>query len=958
MRFSLLDLRHSLRRLVQDRLFSTTAILTLAVGMGAATAVFSVYSAAFLRPLPFPDSAKLVYFEPRWTGGGGHQPDVISALDYLEFRERCRSFRHLAALEGAGTEIVGQYVIKTPAGAAFVASGNVTANFFEALGAKPILGRGFASSDEETNRPRVVILGEKTWRQRFGGDRSALGKTVELDGMPLEIIGVMPASFQFPPAAEIWIPAPVGAFRNLPRRSVRPVQPIGVLEDGVSLAAAQKELDGIAADLAARFPATNSGRGVRARELRDALIGNSRTPITVLLLSTLVLVVIASVNVANLQLARASVRAREFAIRTALGAGRAGLIRYVLLDTMLLAGAGAIAGLGIAGLAMRLFGALAAGGSDLFRATLDWRVLAASGALMLFATLIAGITPAFAACRTSLTGALRSGSSGAGARTLARKWLVAAELALAIMLSVCAGLTMESFRKLAAVDHGIREPGSVSTMLLTFPPASYPTAESRKNVQSEILRRVREIPGVESAGLSYQLPMRGVTFTGLFKPEHAPDAGWSTTDIHWLSPGGLAAFGVPLLRGRWFRDEESAASSHVVIVNQELARRHFSGRDPVGAHLRFQPGWGVADEEIIGVVANIQHRSLDHEIWPAVYKPSLSMQWCYLVVRSARGDRGLKERIAREVTAAASDQPISAMPTAAEIIGESVAEQRDRSRLIIVFGAIEGQTYGWDSKSTYVRNPPYFVGMGKEPKPLTDITRARVLALFGDKITTDHISPAGSIRAASPAGKYLIAHKVKPEDFNQYGTRRGNHEVMMRGAFANIRIKNFMLTDADGVTPEGGNTRFFPGGETMPIYDAAMKYQKEGTPLVVFAGVEYGNGSSRDWAAKGTNLLGVRAVIAQSFERIHRSNLVGMGVLPLTFEDGTSWQTLGLKGDETVTIKGLDALRPRQKMEAEITYADGAVKKVSLNSRILTLDEIEYFNNGGILHYVLRQLAP
>ena len=269
----------------------------------------------------------------------------------------------------------------------------------------------------------------------------------------------------------------------------------------------------------------------------------------------------------------------------------------------------------------------------------------------------------------------------------------------------------------------------------------------------------------------------------------------------------------------------------------------------------------------------------------------------------------------------------------------------------------KSQTYAWDKKSTYVQNPPYFKGITMEPKPVRDIEGARVLALFGDKITTDHISPAGSIKASSPAGKYLIANKVKPEDFNQYGTRRGNHEVMMRGTFANIRIKNFMLEGADGTVPEGGNTKYFPGGEVMPIYDAAMKYEKAKTPLVVFAGIEYGNGSSRDWAAKGTNLLGVRAVIAQSFERIHRSNLVGMGILPLTFEEGTSWKTLGLKGDELVSIKGLTELTPRQKLEIEITSNDGKVTKVPVNSRIQTADEIEYYRNGGILHYVLRQLA-
>lgn len=268
-----------------------------------------------------------------------------------------------------------------------------------------------------------------------------------------------------------------------------------------------------------------------------------------------------------------------------------------------------------------------------------------------------------------------------------------------------------------------------------------------------------------------------------------------------------------------------------------------------------------------------------------------------------------------------------------------------------------GQTYAWNSGSTYVQNPPYFTTITKTPKPITNLKGARILALFGDKITTDHISPAGSIKAASPAGAYLIERQVRPADFNQYGTRRGNHEVMMRGTFANIRIKNFSVKDAEGNTPEGGYAIHYPSNEKMFIYDAAMRYEAEQVPLVVFAGVEYGNGSSRDWAAKGTMLLGVKAVIAQSFERIHRSNLVGMGIVPFTFEEGTSWQTLGLKGDETVSIDGLTSVAPRSKMKATITRADGSTLDVPLLCRIDTLDEIEYYKNGGILHYVLRQLA-
>lgn len=266
---------------------------------------------------------------------------------------------------------------------------------------------------------------------------------------------------------------------------------------------------------------------------------------------------------------------------------------------------------------------------------------------------------------------------------------------------------------------------------------------------------------------------------------------------------------------------------------------------------------------------------------------------------------------------------------------------------------VEGSlTYKWPLKSTYVQNPPYFDGMGKTPPAIMDVENARILGLFLDSITTDHISPAGSIMSDSPAGSYLRENQVMVADFNSYGSRRGNHEVMMRGTFANIRIKNQMVP---GV--EGGYTLHHPSGKKMPIYDAAMKYQKEDVPLVVLAGKEYGTGSSRDWAAKGTNLLGVRAVVAQSFERIHRSNLIGMGVVPLVFEEGTSWQSLKIKGDETISISGLSTLKPRQTLTILITYSNGKTKKVPVLCRIDTEDELEYFNNEGILQYVLRRLV-
>jgi len=268
-----------------------------------------------------------------------------------------------------------------------------------------------------------------------------------------------------------------------------------------------------------------------------------------------------------------------------------------------------------------------------------------------------------------------------------------------------------------------------------------------------------------------------------------------------------------------------------------------------------------------------------------------------------------------------------------------------------------GDVYLWEPDSTYIRKAPYFDGITKTPAPIKDILDARVLAVLGDSVTTDHISPAGNIKANGPAGKYLAEHGVKATDFNSYGSRRGNHEVMVRGTFANVRLKNKL---APGT--EGGVTRLLPEGEQMSIFDASVKYAERKVPLVILAGKEYGSGSSRDWAAKGPKLLGVRAVIAESFERIHRSNLVGMGILPLQFAAGESVAALGLTGEEVFSFPGLTALLKEKlangsNLTVEAKTADGKVKKFSARVRIDTPQEIEYFEHGGILQYVLRQLA-
>ncbi|MGR3495058.1 aconitate hydratase AcnA [Citreimonas sp.] len=372
----------------------------------------------------------------------------------------------------------------------------------------------------------------------------------------------------------------------------------------------------------------------------------------------------------------------------------------------------------------------------------------------------------------------------------------------------------------------------------------------------------------------------------------------------------------------------------------------------------------IADNDLIGTSVLSGNRNFEGRISPDVRANYLASP-PLVVAYALAGDMNID--IANDPLGTDKDgNPVylkDIWPTQkeiAELVEKTVTREAFQEKYADVFKGDEKwqgvevpqqETYDWPASSTYVQNPPYFQDMDPEPGTISNVEGARVLALLGDMITTDHISPAGSFKAETPAGKYLTERQVSPREFNSYGSRRGNHEVMMRGTFANIRIKNEIL---DGV--EGGYTKG-PDGSQMSIYDAAMAYQEQGTPLVIFGGEQYGAGSSRDWAAKGTALLGVKAVIAESFERIHRSNLVGMGVIPFEFTGGDTRKTLELTGDETVSISGLDDVKPGQDTPCTITYADGSTKAITLKCRIDTAIEREYVEHGGVLHYVLRDLA-
>jgi len=373
----------------------------------------------------------------------------------------------------------------------------------------------------------------------------------------------------------------------------------------------------------------------------------------------------------------------------------------------------------------------------------------------------------------------------------------------------------------------------------------------------------------------------------------------------------------------------------------------------------------IAEKDLVAVSVLSGNRNFEGRVSPdcrANYLASPPLVVAYALKGTVRSDM-VKEPIGT----ASNGEPVflkDIWPTNEEIrtlIDAHVHSEMFRRRYADVYQGDErwrkievtgGETYSWPPLSTYIQNPPYFTGMTMQPVPPQDIERARPLAIFGDSITTDHISPAGAIKPDSPAGRYLLEHGVSRGEFNSYGSRRGNHEVMMRGTFANIRIRNRMLDNV-----EGGFTCYAPTGEVMPIYDAAMLYKRDGRPLVVIAGKEYGTGSSRDWAAKGTVLLGVRAVIAESFERIHRSNLVGMGVLPLQFGEGENAASLGLTGAEKYTITGMADLKPRQDVAVQVVRDNGEEFSFTARCRIDTYNELEYFKAGGILQYVLRRLA-
>ncbi|MEO7144280.1 MAG: ABC transporter permease, partial [Bryobacteraceae bacterium] len=569
----------------------------------------------------------------------------------------------------------------------------VSFNFFDTLGFKPLLGRTFVRQDEDAFPSRTAILTYNLWKRRFGGDPRIVGKTIVTSGVPRTVVGVLPAGIHFPPKAQIWFPYSFGHERAQPRRYFRAVQPIGRLKQDVALQQAQADADVVSARLAEKYPGINRGRGIQLVKLRDALTGDMRGGLLVLLAAALFVLLIACANVANLQMARASARRKEIAIRAALGASRAQIIVQLLTESLLLALAGGAAGFLAAYWGLRAMVILSP--IDLAQVrpgALDPVVLGFTFAVSLATALLFGVAPAFEASKVNLSGALKEGgrSSASGNHRL-RSLLVTGEIALALVLLAGAALMIESFARLENVSPGFRA-DHVLTMLLTFPPRRYPGRTPTYQFCTQLLDRVRALPGVQSAGIVYVLPLGGGALNQFFQiVGRTRDPGKKlSADLQWLSPGALETLQVPLLRGRLFTRREAVDEANAVVVSAEMARRYFPGENPIGR--RIDLGEDIPPEhriqEIVGVVGNVRARSLDAAEYPAIYRPNLALRWSNLLVRSTGDPLRLAPLIRMQIHDVDRNEPVTDLQTLDHVIDESVVRPRFRTVLLGLFAAI------------------------------------------------------------------------------------------------------------------------------------------------------------------------------------------------------------------------------------------------------------------------------
>jgi putative ABC transport system permease protein len=681
------DIRYALRGLVRSPGFAAVAVLTLALGIGASTSIFSVLHAVLWNPLPFAEPERLVVV---WETDAHNQSfqEGFSAPDFLDFRSRTKSFSGLAAARGLWLNLT-----EKGSEAERISADAVSHDFFAMLGVAPALGRGFSETDDRPGAPGVALLSDGLWRSRYASSRAVLGTTIWLDGKPYSVAGVMPPGIDFPDDTQVWIPLEpaLGALATM--RGVHNLGVFARLGRGVSAAGAGAELSAIAADLARQYPEDNAGRGARVQSLRDAIVGDVRPALLVLLGAVALVLLISCANVAGLLLARAAGRSREIAIRRALGAGRGRLVRQLLVESLLLAAAGCAAGLALASWGTDALVALspralphAAG------AGLHLPVLLFSAGVSVLCGILAGLVPALGASR-SLESALRAGDARLASGGRGRGLLVGGQIALACVLATGAGLLLRTFQNLHRVDPGFRAAGLL-TARMQLPLSKYP--EPRREdfanwpevvrFYDALLPRLQHLPGAVSAALAVNHPMRSgwtsqVEIDGVEQPPGQHDE----SRIRPVSPGYFQTIGTPVLQGRALEDRDRRGAPQVVLINEAFARRYFAGKNPVGRFVKF---WGTS-REVVGVVRDVRFRGLSHPADPAVY-PSLYQVPIsdVSVVLRASGDPALLAPAVREALRSVDpDVALFAVQTGEALLAESLTPARFQSTLLTLFGA-------------------------------------------------------------------------------------------------------------------------------------------------------------------------------------------------------------------------------------------------------------------------------
>jgi putative ABC transport system permease protein len=688
------DLRYGVRMLARSPSVTLVAVLALALGIGANTAIFSVVNGVLLRPMPYPEPDRLVWF---WET----QPELptapFSAADFVDYQKQNQSFEEMAAIRTLSFTLTGMGPAERMRGHV------VTPNYFRMQGVQPAMGRDFAEADGRAGAPRVAILTHGFWQRRFGGDANILGKPLTLNGEIITVAGVMPARLSSPPGVEFWVnPRNIvpEVFPNFTgdvvgNRSMHYLGVMGRLKRGVTLAQAQADINTIVSRLQKEF-SSNAGHGVRLLSFHEYVTGDVRPTLLLLLAAVGVVLMIACANVANLLLARAAARTKEIAIRTALGAGRARIVRQLLTESVLLALLGG--GLGLMLAYWGVDALVAAQPADLPRLSqvrVDGAVLGYMLGISLLTGLIFGLAPALEASRPGTSEVLKEGSrsvTGGVRRNRVRSLLVISEVALALMLLSSAGLLIRSLTRLLDVKPGFNEKNLV-TMWVSFSAAKYSDSGQTANFIQQLLPRIESQPGVEGVALSNDLPLEGQDTTGYATVEgRAPDKPGDDTLVgqHAVNAGYFRAMGIPLLKGREFTERDAAKSTPVAIINERMARRFWPNEDPLGKKFKLFGGQGSAAREVVGVVGNVKHNGLNAADSMDAYASVLQDPWPYtsIALRSKEGGASLLAAVRTEVQGLDPNLPVHDLRPMAQVVAESLGSRRMTLSLIGLFAGL------------------------------------------------------------------------------------------------------------------------------------------------------------------------------------------------------------------------------------------------------------------------------